>query len=64
MEDGEALELIQRSTAPDQGEAGVVEMGGTGPIRDLDTRVCENTIRGFWSYYSRLMGIEPAGAQR
>ncbi|MGE0746043.1 MAG: Rieske 2Fe-2S domain-containing protein [Rhodospirillales bacterium] len=64
MEDGEALELIQRSTAPDQDNAGVVEMGGTGPIVDLDTRVCENTIRGFWAYYSRLMGNAPAGAQR
>ena len=64
MEDGEALELVQRSTAPDQSISGVVEMGGVGPIVDRDTRANETTIRGFWAYYSQLMQIEPAGAFR
>jgi hypothetical protein len=31
---------------------------------NLDTRVNEIPVRGFWSYYSELMDIEPAGAQR
>ncbi len=35
MEDAEALELVQRSTGPDQKKFGVVEMGGVGEIRDL-----------------------------
>ena len=39
-------------------------MGGTGPLVDLDTRVNEITVRGFWSYYSELLGIEPQGAER
>jgi anthranilate 1,2-dioxygenase large subunit len=55
MEDAEALEIVQRSTAPDRAEAGIVEMGGIGPIVDLDTRVNEIPIRGFYSYYSELM---------
>jgi anthranilate 1,2-dioxygenase large subunit len=64
MEDGEALELVQRSTAPDQDQCAVVEMGGSGPIRDLDTRVNEIPIRGMWAYYSELMGVAPPGAVR
>lgn len=64
MEDGEALEMVQRSTAPDQRKCGVVEMGGVGAIDNLDTRAQEVTIRGFWAYYSQLMGIEPKGAVR
>jgi anthranilate 1,2-dioxygenase large subunit len=64
MEDGEAIELVQRATAREPDAAGVVEMGGVGPMENLDTRVNEIPIRGFWSYYSELMGIEPTGAPR
>ena len=64
MEDGEALEMVQRSTHPDQEKSGVVEMGGVGEIKSLDTRAQEVTIRGFWAYYSQLMGLEPEGAER
>src|SRR5690606_27920000 len=55
MEDGEALEMVQRSTRPDKDMSGVVEMGGIGEIKSLDTRAQEVTIRGFWAYYSQLM---------
>jgi anthranilate 1,2-dioxygenase large subunit len=55
MEDAEALELVQRSTAPDQNRFGVIEMGGVGAIKNLDTRVNEVPIRGFYSYYNELM---------
>lgn len=64
MEDGEALELVQRATSPDPSGAGIIEMGGKGPLMNLDTRVNEMPVRGFWSYYSELMGIEPEGAER
>jgi len=64
MEDGEALELVQRATSPNPVGEGIVEMGGRGPLIDLDTRVNEIPVRGFWSYYSELMNIEPAGAER
>lgn len=64
MEDGEAIELVQRSTKPDQSGASVLEMGGRGPLADLAHRVTETPIRGFWSYYSELMGFEPEGAIR
>jgi anthranilate 1,2-dioxygenase large subunit len=64
MEDGEALELVQRATAAYREGDGVVEMGGTGPLVDLDTRVNEIPVRGFWSFYSELLGIEPRGAPR
>jgi len=64
MEDGEALELVQRATSPNAAGDGIVEMGGRGPLVNLDTRVNEIPVRGFWSYYSELMGIEPAGAER
>ncbi len=64
MEDGEALELVHRSTASDVTKSGVVEMGGIGAIGDRDTRVNEVTIRGFWAFYSQLMGIAPEGAAR
>ncbi len=64
MEDGEALELVQRATAPNPDGSAIIEMGGTGALMNLDTRVNEMPVRGFWSYYSELMGIEPAGAIR
>jgi len=64
MEDGEALELVKRATAPDDGGAGIVEMGGVGPLVNLDSRVNEIPVRGFWSFYSQLMGFEPRGGER
>ncbi|MPS26120.1 MAG: 3-phenylpropionate dioxygenase [Alcaligenaceae bacterium] len=64
MEDGEAIELVHRATGRDPGGEAVVEMGGRGPLGDLAHRVTETPVRGFWSYYSELMGIEPEGAIR
>jgi len=64
MEDGEALELVQRATSAYGEGEGIVEMGGTGPLVNLDTRVNEIPVRGFWSYYSELLGIAPNGAER
>lgn len=65
MEDGEAIEIAFRASAPEPAEAcQVIEMGGAGPIRDVDHRVSDIPVRGFWSYYAELMGLAPAGAER
>lgn len=65
MEDGEALEMVHRTTkSAAEEEMAVIEMGGIGAIGDRDTRVNEVTIRGFWAYYAQLMGFAPEGAEQ
>jgi anthranilate 1,2-dioxygenase large subunit len=64
MEDGEAIEITHRASAADQDAYSVIEMGGGGPISDTTHRVTDVPVRGFWSYYAELMGIEPEGAIR
>jgi len=60
LEDGEALRLVQegiRTRRPGQHE--MLEMGGVGEIRDTDYLSQEISIRGFWSFYHRIMGAAP-----
>ncbi len=64
MEDGEAIEIAHRASKPDRDSATVIELGGGGVISDRDYRVHDVPLRGFWSYYAELLGIEPAGAVR
>ena len=64
MEDGEAIELAHRASKPDPDRTTVIELGGAGVISDRDYRVTDVPLRGFWSYYAELLGIEPAGAVR
>lgn len=64
MEDGEAIEITHRATAGEREACSVIEMGGGGPITNLEHRVNDVPVRGFWSYYAELMGIEPEGAVR
>jgi anthranilate 1,2-dioxygenase large subunit len=64
MEDGEAIEIAHRASKPDPDRTTVIELGGGGPISDRDYRVTDVPLRGFWSYYAELLGIEPAGAVR
>ncbi len=64
MEDGEAIEIAHRATKPDPDRNSVIELGGAGVISDRDYRVTDVPLRGFWSYYAELLGIEPAGAMR
>src|SRR5258708_40208724 len=45
MEDGEAIEVIQRATASAGDASAIVEMGGRRPVRDLQHRVTETPIR-------------------
>jgi len=64
MEDGEAIEVVQKATRSSPAGCAVIEMGGRGAVRDLTHRVTETPIRGFWSYWAELMGVEPAGGIR
>lgn len=64
MEDGEAIELIQKATGNERQASNVIEMGGRGPLKDLTHRVTETPVRGFWSYWAELMGVEPPGGIR
>lgn len=64
MEDGEAIEVVQKATASARDGYAVVEMGGRGEVRDLTHRVTETPIRGFWSYWAELMGMEAPGGIR
>jgi anthranilate 1,2-dioxygenase large subunit len=64
MEDGEAIEIAHRASKPDPDRTTVIELGGGGVISDRDYRVTDVPLRGFWSYYAELLGIEPAGAVR
>ena len=49
---------------PDLDRTTVIELGGGGVISDRDYRVTDVPLRGFWSYYAELLGIEPEGAVR
>lgn len=64
MEDGEAIEIAHRATRPEPDCTSVIELGGAGVISDRDYRVTDVPLRGFWSYYAELLGIEPTGAVR
>jgi len=62
MEDGEAIELVHRAILREGDSHSFVEIGGRGEIKDQDNLVTEVPIRGFWSYYTRLMGMPVDGA--
>jgi len=65
MEDAEVIENLQSTITREKSRFAVVEMGGRGTIhQDMDNKVNEVPIRGFWSYYSQLMGIEAEGGER
>ena len=65
MEDGEAIEMVHRATRSGREGCSVIEMGGRGELPDeIDFKATDVALRGFWSYYSQLMGMEPAGAVR
>jgi anthranilate 1,2-dioxygenase large subunit len=64
MEDGEAVEIAHKASRREWEAAEVVELGGGGPISERDYRANDVSVRGFWAYYSQVLGIEPAGAER
>ena len=55
MEDGEAVEIVQKGVARDAGESSYLGMGG-GRAEDAQHLVTESSIVGFWEHYRRLMG--------
>jgi anthranilate 1,2-dioxygenase large subunit len=60
MEDGEAIEITHRATKTESHAASsVVEMGGAGPIINLEHRVNDIAVRGFWSGYAKMMDFSP-----
>ncbi len=60
MEDGEAIEITHRATKTESHWAcSVVEMGGAGPIVNLEHRVNDIAVRGFWSGYAKMMDFAP-----
>jgi len=63
MEDAEAIEIAHRASRRENGTT-VIEVGGKGEISDRAYRVNDVPVRGFWSYYAELMGVEPIGAVR
>ena len=65
MEDGEAVEIAHRASRREADACSVIEMGGGGALlSDIDFKVSDIAVRGFWSYYAELMGFEPEGAVR
>ena len=54
MEDGEAVEIVQKGVARDAGESSYLGMGG-GRAEDAQHLVTESSIVGFWEHYRRLM---------
>jgi anthranilate 1,2-dioxygenase large subunit len=38
-------------------------MGGVGPVQDTDYLSQEISIRGFWNFYHRIMGLDGAVSQ-
>lgn len=65
MEDGEAVEIAHRAPLRDTEACSVIEMGGGGRIlTDIPFKASDIAVRGFWSYYAELMGLEPEDAYR
>ncbi len=64
MEDSEAAELVQRAVTRDKAQCSVIEMGGRGPIEDVDYLISEIPIRGFWRRYAELMEMPVAEEPR
>lgn len=61
MEDGEAIELVQRAIARDSAGSAVLELGDRGPIlKHCEHTLDDSAVRGFWEYYTRIMDI-PVG---
>lgn len=56
MEDGEAIELIQRAIVHDQDQNAFLEFGQR--FDDIDRDIAgEGNIRAFWRYYANMMGL-------
>ncbi|MBF6570442.1 MAG: Rieske 2Fe-2S domain-containing protein [Candidatus Binataceae bacterium] len=61
LEDGYAVELVQRAVAYDREAHSYIELGGRGTGND-DSLVTESAIRAFWKSYGELMGLRWGGS--
>ncbi|PQA87407.1 aromatic ring-hydroxylating dioxygenase subunit alpha [Hyphococcus luteus] len=56
MEDGEAVELVNRAITHGSGDSSFIAMGG-GKAESADHLITEGAIIGFWQHYRELMRI-------
>ena len=56
MEDGEAVEIVQKAVTRDQDRSSFIAMGG-GVAEDCEHLVTESAIIGFWDHYRSLLNI-------
>lgn len=56
MEDGEAVEIVQRAVREARDASSYIAMGG-GVAEDAQHLVTESAIIGFWQAYRKVMGI-------
>jgi len=56
MEDGEAVEIVQKGIVRDQAKNSYIAMGG-GLAQNTEHLVTESAIIGFWENYRALLGI-------
>lgn len=61
LEDGYAVELVQRAVSYDNRATSYIELGGRG-TGDQDSLVTETAIRAFWQAYGELMGLRWGGS--
>lgn len=59
MEDGEAVEIVQKAIIGEQQATSYIAMGG-GRAEDADHLVTEGSIIGFWDNYEKLVGYGTA----
>jgi anthranilate 1,2-dioxygenase large subunit/terephthalate 1,2-dioxygenase oxygenase component alpha subunit len=56
MEDGCIGGFVERGIATAQDETSIVAMGGSGIVSET-TRATEAAVRGFWTFWRRLVGV-------
>jgi anthranilate 1,2-dioxygenase large subunit len=59
MEDGEAIELVQRSVREATGETSVIDLGGKERGNE-ENLITESMVRSFWAGYRDLMAFGAA----
>jgi len=56
MEDGEAVEMVQKAVRSEHDQGSYIAMGG-GRAEDSEHLVTESAIVGFWEHYKSILGI-------
>ena len=64
MEDGEAIEIAHRASRPTPTAPRSSSWAAAASSPTATTGCTDVPLRGFWSYYAELLGIEPEGAVR